>query len=258
MKLAFITDIHFGRLTAGAVEALLADLRTQQPDLILIGGDVTQRGLAKQYRECQKFLSTLPAPWLCVIGNHDVPAWNLFQRFTNPYGPYQKFITRDLNPTWVNETIAIQGLNSARRFPHNGAWEQGEISDWQIDLAMKFFAQYPGKTKILVVHHPLMQTPQQESKMLVHNHAHALNTLAATGVDIICTGHLHRASVESVQSKIQVAHKPLWNVMGGTATCDRLRGEANSYWIIEIGAMPRFALRIFNGISFGLVEEQKS
>jgi len=44
MKLAFITDIHFGRLTAGVVEALLADLRAQKPDLILIGGDITQRG----------------------------------------------------------------------------------------------------------------------------------------------------------------------------------------------------------------------
>jgi len=185
-----------------------------------------------------------------VIGNHDVPAWNLFQRFTNPYGPYQKFITRDLNPVWTNETVAIQGLNSARRFPRDGAWEQGEISDWQIDLAVKFFAQHPDKIKILLVHHPLMHSPQQESKMLVHNHAHALSMFAAAGVDIICTGHLHRASAEDVQSKIQVAHKPLWNVMGGTATCDRLRGEANSYWVMENGATPSFALRVFNGSIF--------
>jgi len=253
MKLAFITDIHFERLTAGALDALLTDLRAQQPDLILIGGDVTQRGLAKQYRECQKFLSALPAPWLCVIGNHDVPAWNLFQRFTNPYGPYQKFITRDLNPAWVNETVAIQGLNSARRFPRDGAWEQGEISDWQIDLAVKFFAQHPGKTKILVVHHPLVHAPQQESKMLVHNHAHALNMFTAAGVDIICTGHLHRASVQDVQSKVQVAHKPLWNVMGGTATCDRLRGEPNSYWVIGLGETPNFILRTFNDRKFSTV-----
>jgi 3',5'-cyclic AMP phosphodiesterase CpdA len=247
MKLAFITDIHFGRLTPGADAALLADLRAQQPHLILIGGDVTQRGLASQYKACQQFLAALPAPYVCVTGNHDVPAWNLLERFVAPYHAYQKFITRDLNPTWVNDRVAVQGLNSARRM----------MADWQIDLAVKFFAQHPDKTKILMVHHPLTQPvasaeagAQQKTKLLVHNHEHALNMFAAASVDMICTGHLHRASVRDIQTDVPSRRKPLWMIMGGTATCDRLRGEANSYWMIETGAGPTFILRTFDGKKF--------
>ncbi len=250
MRLAFITDVHFGRLTPGAAGALLADLREQKPDLILIGGDVTQRGFAKQYRECQQFLAALPAPWLSVIGNHDVPAWNLLERFIAPYHAYQKFITRDLNPVWVGDRVAIQGLNSARRMMRDWAWEQGKISDWQIDLAVKFFAQHPDKTKILMTHHPVAHPPQKETKMLVHNHEHALNMFAAAGVDIILTGHLHLASVRDIQADVPSRRKPLWMVMGGTATCDRLRGEPNSYWMIETNVGPSFALRTFNGEQF--------
>jgi 3',5'-cyclic AMP phosphodiesterase CpdA len=240
MKIAFITDLHFGRLTTGAVSALLADLRQQQPDLILIGGDVTQRGLTSQYQDCQKFLAALPAPWLCVCGNHDVPAWNLLQRFSVPYAPYQKFITHDMDPTWHNEIIAVMGLNSARRMMRQWAWEQGSIADWQIKMAQNFFSQHPDKVKILMVHHPLTHPPTAPTRMLVENHTVALESLAAAGIDIICTGHLHLASVQDASNH----HKPLWMLQGGTATCDRLRGEANSYWLITLeNKMPAFTLR---------------
>jgi len=243
-KLAFITDLHFGRQTAGAAQALLDDLRQQKPDLILIGGDVTQRGLGYQYRECQKFLAELPAPWLSVIGNHDVPAWNLLERFTMPYRAYQKFVTRELNPTFVNDTIAVQGINSARRFMRDWAWEQGEISGWQIEMAQEFFAAHSDKFKILMVHHPLTHPPDQPTKILVRNRDNALRGFVAAGVDMICTGHLHRTSVRDVASLIPDHTKPLWALMGGTALCDRLRGERNSYWEIMLaGAEPQFTRR---------------
>lgn len=244
MRIAFITDIHFGRLTAGAVDALLNDLNIQNPDLILIGGDMTQRAFVSQFRECQKFLAKLKSEWLCIIGNHDVPAWNLFERFTNPYGAYQKFITRELNPTWVNDTIAVQGLNSARRMMRDWAWEQGAISAKQIAMTHDFFAQHPDKTKIVMVHHPLTHPPSAPTRLLVQNYQNALDGFAAAGADMILTGHLHLASTVNAQTMMPNLQKPLWLVQGGTATCDRLRGEGNSYWMIDVNSShSNFTLR---------------
>lgn len=252
MRIAFITDLHFGRLTHGAEAALLDDLRAQKPDLILIGGDVTQRGFTSQYLECRKFLAALPAPWLAVIGNHDVPAWNLFERFTNPYGAYRKYVTQDLDPAWVNDDVAVLGLNSARRTMRDWAWEQGEISPKQITHAVNFFAQHPDKTRILMVHHPLTHPPKQETRMLVRNYRNALESFANAGVDILCTGHLHRASVWDGRSLVTGRQKPLWLLQGGTATCDRLRNECNNYWMIETGGeVPNFILRNFAESKFG-------
>ena len=244
-KLAFITDIHFGRQFVGLADKLAADLNAYQPDVVLIGGDITQRGLGWQYRQCEKFLSELKNDWFCVIGNHDVPAWNLLERFTRPYHAYQHFITRDLNPTWVNETVAVQGINSARRMMRDWAWEQGAISDWQIEMTQTFFAKHSGKTKIVVVHHPLTHPPERKTRLLVRNHEKALRGFAEAGVDVICTGHLHRYSVQDVAAQIPGCKKPLWALHGGTATSDRLRaGETNSYWEIEInGVLPTFILR---------------
>ncbi|HCM83609.1 MAG TPA: metallophosphoesterase [Alphaproteobacteria bacterium] len=234
MRIAFITDLHFGRLTIGAEAALLADLRAQKPDLILIGGDITQRGLSSQFRDCQKFLAALPAEWVCIIGNHDVPAWNLIQRFCDPYGPYQKFVTQDLNPQWSNEYLAVQGLNSARRMMRDWAWEQGAIDDQQIGTTKSFFAQHPDKTKILMVHHPITHPPLAPTRLLAENYQRALTEFAEAGADIICTGHLHLASVWDGKELVSGRQKPLWLLQGGTAMCDRLRGECNSYWIIEV------------------------
>lgn len=252
MRIAFITDLHFGRLTDGIEASLLNDLHEQKPDLILIGGDVTQRGFSSQYRECQKFLANLPAEWLCIIGNHDVPAWNLFERFTNPYAQYRKFIAHEMNPTWVNDQVAVLGLNSARRMMRDWAWEQGEISDKQITAAHDFFAQHADKTRILMVHHPLTHPPTTPTRLLVRNYQNALEGFANAGADIICTGHLHLASVWDGKSLVPGREKPLWLLQGGTAMCDRLRGECNNYWMIDLGGgAPQFALRNFTDQKFG-------
>jgi 3',5'-cyclic AMP phosphodiesterase CpdA len=227
MRFAFITDLHFGKLSGGAEAALLSDLRAQSLDAVWVGGDVTQRAFGWQFRQGRAFLDALPCPWVSVIGNHDVPAFDLISRFLNPYGLYQKIITPDLNPEAVFGDVAILGLNSARRMMRDWAWEQGSIALWQIARMADFAARHADKTKVLMLHHPIVHPTEKHCHMLVE-HADAVRHAAENhGFQLVLTGHLHRAELQTLPGGLRV-------LLGGTAICNRLRGEPNRYWIIEI------------------------
>ena len=64
--LAHVTDVHFGRDEPGTIEALLAALNEIRPQLVVVGGDLTQRARAGQFRRARAFLDALEAPWLAV------------------------------------------------------------------------------------------------------------------------------------------------------------------------------------------------
>ncbi len=248
MRLAFLTDVHFGKLTVGAVPALMERLHMLKPDLVLLGGDITQRGFHWQYKHARRFLEQLPCPWLSIMGNHDVPAWNLLTRFACPNCSYQKFITPDLQPTFVNDEVAIIGLNSARRFPRNFAWEQGKIDDRQIASVKAFFAAHgqnydKQRWKIVMVHHPIAHPTDRAAKLLVNNYTHAVTGFAEAGTNLVLTGHLHWGNLSQQHG--------MWLVQAGSAACNRLRGQPNGFWIIDtaISAL-KLQYYIFDGHEF--------
>jgi 3',5'-cyclic AMP phosphodiesterase CpdA len=70
--LLHIADTHFGTERRPVVEALLALAAQQQPDLVVLAGDVTQRARPAQFRAAKAFVDRLGAPVLAVPGNHDI------------------------------------------------------------------------------------------------------------------------------------------------------------------------------------------
>jgi putative phosphoesterase len=69
MRIAIISDIH-GNLTA--LDAVLADLRRQKPDLILHGGDIPYGGS----NPCEVIDCLVHEGWPGVFGNTDEMLWN--------------------------------------------------------------------------------------------------------------------------------------------------------------------------------------
>ncbi|WP_042703261.1 metallophosphoesterase, partial [Azospirillum sp. B506] len=106
-RLAHISDLHFGRIDQRVVDGLLADLRAQAPDLIIISGDFVQRAKARHFEEARVFLEKLPFPYMAVPGNHDIPVYNVFKRFTDPYGHYRRYISNDFSPLHIDDEIAV-------------------------------------------------------------------------------------------------------------------------------------------------------
>jgi 3',5'-cyclic AMP phosphodiesterase CpdA len=103
-----LSDLHFGRIQEGTIEALARAVHEIRPDLIAISGDLTQRARRMQFKQARDFLRSLPARTIIVPGNHDVPLYNIYSRFTRPLNYYRRYISEELEPFYVDDEIAAQ------------------------------------------------------------------------------------------------------------------------------------------------------
>src|SRR5947209_3529118 len=99
--LAHISDLHFGYNDELLAEALRQALVAIQPDVLVVSGDLVEHATDSEFATAREFLQTLPKPQIVVPGNHDLPFYNLFRRFTEGLDKYRKYITEETDPTFV-------------------------------------------------------------------------------------------------------------------------------------------------------------
>lgn len=235
--IAHISDLHFHRTEADAVEALAIELRGLSPDLLVVSGDLTQRARVGQYRSVAAYLGRLPQPRLVVPGNHDVPLLAFWRRVVSPLGRFRRFVTPDLWPVWANDDVFVLGMNTACRLAPrwNGFWKDGRISAAQRDeLAARFSGARSGQVRVLVAHHPFVEPPGGHAHGIVHGAREALRVLDSAGVDLILSGHLHLAMQADVRLLHPHVRRPMINLLAGSATSTRRREPCNSYNVVRI------------------------
>jgi 3',5'-cyclic AMP phosphodiesterase CpdA len=250
MRLVHISDLHFGHHDEAVAASLAADLKAQQPDLVVASGDFTQRGTAAEFAMAREFLDTLGAPVFAVPGNHDLGR-NPLRRFLDPYGLYRRYIAPDIEPFLElgtnGATLALAGLNTTRRALSDRNWSHGSIG--------RSFSHAPNALRIVVAHHPLMQPLGTTLKptQAVRRAGLALEALAGFGVRLVLSGHFHLSFVRrydknAVQEGIppgprRAADAPILVCQASSVISDRLRGEPNAYNLIDIDG-PNIEIRV--------------
>lgn len=226
-RIAHLSDIHFGCHDDKVVDGANAWLAEQQPDLIIVSGDFTQRARVEQFQQASAWLNKLRSagwPVLAVPGNHDIPLYDIATRFAAPLHRYKKYISNDLCPWFENEDVAVLGINTARSL----TFKDGRINREQMAIIEeRFGAVAPSKMRILVTHHPLFSMPIGEGTELseaVGRHDDAVAAVCRAGVNIALAGHFHRTYAAAARKMVEKAGGALV-IQAGTATSKRLRND---------------------------------
>ncbi|HEY0369226.1 MAG TPA: metallophosphoesterase [Chthoniobacterales bacterium] len=225
-----LSDLHFGRVNPAILAPLEQFVRQIQPTLVAVSGDLTQRAKTKQFLAAREFLRSLPFPQIVVPGNHDVPLRNPFNRFVSGLTYYRDYISEDLQPSFVDDEIAVVGVNTARAL----TWKDGRINRRQLEgLRRSFESVSSDHIKVVVTHHPF-DLPAGAEGHVVGRSRLAINTLADCRVDMLLAGHFHIADIGYTAKRYHLPGYSALIVSSGTSTSTRGRGQPNSLNVIKI------------------------
>ncbi len=246
---AHISDPHFGTedpVVADALHAQLSGRDAPAPNLVVVSGDLSQRATATQFRAAKAYLDRLPCPYLVVPGNHDIPMYNVYERFFHPLRRYRREISDNLSPLHVDEDLAVLGVNTA----HGMTIKDGKITDDQIERVRSQLAPYKAQWKIVVAHHPFVVPHEGDPGDLVDNVDAAVEVFHEIGVDVVLHGHLH-VTYSGDTAGFRDMDRKLIAVAAGTCMSTRLRGEPNGYNMLRFDEHEILIVnRVWDGTTF--------
>jgi len=210
-KIIQISDLHFGeyKFSERLKNNLKFQIEYENPDLIVIAGDITSMGYIEEYNMARDFISELSAisATYVVPGNHDACNVGLIH-FRKLFGD-RKFIGTD-----KSEDIIIIGLDSSEPDIHDGKLGYDQL-EWFNDL----LNQIPRERFTLVTfHHHLLPIPQtgRERNILLDS-GDTLKLLVGHRVNLVLNGHKHVSNAWKVEDMVILN--------SGTATTTRLYGD---------------------------------
>jgi 3',5'-cyclic AMP phosphodiesterase CpdA len=241
---AHLSDLHFGSQRPMVSEALLHALTVEPPDVVVISGDLTQNATRREFEAGRAFLDRLERPYLIVPGNHDIVGHRPFERFTRPFLRWRRFVTEGLQPEWSDDTVVVRGVNSARPFGPYLNWSRGRFSPTQIAAMGR--TEVDRRSLVVAAHHPVAWGNDADRGYdLVTRGPEMLAEIARQPRSAMLLGHRHRSHTSlwnadsgerEAQGAVTARPDDVLIVHAGTACSDRLRGEANSWNRLEIGA----------------------
>lgn len=227
-RLFHVSDVHFGREDREAIDWFGRKVREEQPDAVIMTGDLTMRARAREFSAAAKWLESLGRPVTVEVGNHDLPYFNLWARFVTPYKRYQALEHMIEKPLDV-KGIAIVPLKTTARFQWRLNWSKGHVSTRSLQESLALVEAAPeGDLIFVVAHHPLIEAGTAATSRTRHGRE-ALDALATAGAHAVLTGHVH--------DPFDVAHEVngrMVRLIGAGTLSERVRSKPPSFNEIRV------------------------
>ena len=187
-----LSDIHFGLEDRAALAWVERCIVAEQPAAICITGDLTMRARHREFAAACEWIAALGPPVTVEVGNHDMPYFNLLERFIDPYRRFRS-IEALLEKQIDLPGLAIVPLKTVARAQWRFPWSNGWVTRAALAKTLAAIDALPKGTRVLVTaHHPLTEY-DPHGKRLTINGATTMAELARRDILAILTGHVHDA-----------------------------------------------------------------
>lgn len=227
-RLIHMSDLHFGTEVAPVVDAVVDSISQLSPQLIVVTGDITQRARKDQFLAARAFLDKLaPIPIISTPGNHDIPLFDLWTRFVNPYRGYLRYFKGSLSGLYAQDGVEVLSLNSTHCLRH----VQGELSLEDLETGL---SQFQEKLRIVAFHHPMDCIQDIDIENLLKNRTEAMKLFSQYKVDLVVGGHIHDPVTRTTLLRYPEVSKPFLVSVAGTTVSHRVRKKApNSFNVYD-------------------------
>ncbi|OYY89531.1 MAG: metallophosphoesterase [Sphingomonas sp. 28-66-16] len=188
-RLFHVSDLHFGAEDVQALDWFAHAARTEQPDAVIVTGDVTMRARRREFAAASAWLASLGCPVTVEVGNHDLPYFNPVARLIRPYARYHR-LERMIEQPLEIEGVGIVPLRTTARVQWRLNWSKGKVSRGALATTLGEISALSQGVTLIAAHHPLIDTGTSGTAR-THGGAQALAALAAAGADAILSGHVH-------------------------------------------------------------------
>lgn len=189
IRIIQLSDLHFGAEDPQAIRLASEHIQDDPPDVLVVCGDLTQRGKRCEFRAALDWLEGLSLPKLVVPGNHDTPLLNLPARITDPFERHRNHFGDVASDLTVGDW-QISGLNTARGWQARANWAEGVVN--LDDLADRL--SDATTRRIIVCHHPFVSSPQTPLRISTRRGEAADSLLQESAASLLLTGHVHAPS----------------------------------------------------------------
>jgi len=230
-RLFHVSDLHFGRQDQAAIDWFAATVHAERPAAVICTGDLTQRARSREFEAATRFLESLPVPVTIEPGNHDLPYFNLFERFVRPYRRYGRLERMIERPLDVANVVVVP-LKTTARFQLRRNWSWGVVGRKALAKALALLESIgPDQVKLVACHHPLIDREGGESSGKTIRGREALEALAAAGAHAVLSGHVHTP----FDIRVLVAGGESIRKIGAGTLSERVREAPPSFNEIRVG-----------------------
>ena len=197
MLICQISDLHIktpGKLsyrvvdTSGLLKRCVDHIRAlkQQPDIVIVTGDLTDFGRPDEYAYLRELLAPLARPVYLIPGNHDHRE-NMVAAF-----PDHRYLTQNLPfIQYAIEDLPVRILAIDTVIPQESG---GELCEARLGWLARKLAEAPARPTIIIMHHPPFKTFIGHMDDIGLANAEGLKAIVERHpqVERVLCGHLHR------------------------------------------------------------------